>query len=174
MNGLPSDASRTPSIPRRLAAFLYEGVLLFGVLMVGGLFYAALTQKPHEQIDLLGWQLFLLGVLAVYFCWFWVHGGQTVAMRAWHIRLVAADGGSLSKRRALARFALAWIWFVPALGLARMLGVKDGASLSALLLLGVFGYAALASRLPDRQYWHDIVCGTRLIHSPPQARKAAP
>jgi uncharacterized RDD family membrane protein YckC len=55
-----------------------------------------------------------------------------------------------------------------------MLGVKDGASLSALLLLGVFGYAALASRLPDRQYWHDIVCGTRLIHSPPQARKAAP
>jgi uncharacterized RDD family membrane protein YckC len=173
MSHLVAEGNATPALFRRLAAFVYEGVLLFGVLMVSGLFYAALTQKANEQIDAFGWRLFLLIVLASYFCWFWSHGGQTVAMRAWHIRLVTASGGRLSKRRALARFALAWVWFVPALGIARILGVKDGASLSALIALGVLAYAALATRLPDRQFWHDIVCGTRLIHSPPLVAKAA-
>ena len=36
-----------PSLRRRLAAFLYEGVLLFGVLMISGYLYSSLSQQRH-------------------------------------------------------------------------------------------------------------------------------
>jgi len=31
------------------------------------------------------------------------------------------------------------------------------------LMIGVLTYAALARLHPDRQFWHDAVCGTRLV-----------
>ena len=37
----------TPGLARRLAAMAYEGVLLFGVLMVAGWLYSSLTQQRH-------------------------------------------------------------------------------------------------------------------------------
>jgi uncharacterized RDD family membrane protein YckC len=163
----PSKDLQTPALYRRLAAFVYEGVLLFGVLMSAGLLYAGLTQMRDWVPSTWAWPLFLLVVLAAYFSWFWVHGGQTVAMRAWHIRLVGVTGSAVSPQRALARFALAWIWFLPALGIARIAGVKSGSGLGLLVFAGVGAYAILSLRLPEKQFWHDIVCGTRLIHSPP-------
>ena len=153
----------TPSIQRRLAAFIYEGVLLFGVLFVAGWLYSTLTQlKDPGQQGTLGLQLFLLLVLGVYFVWFWSRGGQTVAMKAWHIRLVDREGHPLTQTRALARFALAWLWFLPALLTAKLAGLHGGA-LFGLLFVGVLAYAALARLHPDRQFWHDVACGTRLV-----------
>lgn len=153
----------TPALGRRLAAFLYEGVLLFGVMFISGWLYSTLTQlKDPDHQGTLGLQLFLLLVLAVYFCWFWTHGGQTVAMKAWHIRLVDRAGQPVTPGRALARFALAWLWFVPALLTAKLAGLHGGA-LFGLMLVGVGAYAALARLHPDRQFWHDAVCGTRLV-----------
>jgi uncharacterized RDD family membrane protein YckC len=43
-------------------------------------------------------------VLAIYFIWFWRHGGQTLAMKTWRIRLVASDGRVPSFPRAVGRF----------------------------------------------------------------------
>ena len=62
--------------------------------------------------------LLLFAVLGLYFAWFWVHGGQTVAMKTWHVRVVRLDGRPLGWRGALARYALSWMWFLPALGVA--------------------------------------------------------
>jgi uncharacterized RDD family membrane protein YckC len=153
----------TPSIQRRLAAFVYEGVLLFGVLFVAGWLYSTLTQlKDPGQQGTLGLQLFLLLVLGVYFVWFWSRGGQTVAMKAWHIRLVDRQDRPVSQTRALARFALAWLWFLPALMTAKLAGLQGGA-LFGLMFVGVLAYAGLARLHPDRQFWHDVVCGTRLV-----------
>ena len=45
-------------------------------------------------------QAFLFVVLGIYFIWFWSHGGQTLAMKTWHIRLVDRDGGAAHARRA--------------------------------------------------------------------------
>jgi uncharacterized RDD family membrane protein YckC len=47
-------------------------------------------------------QLFIAAVLAAYFLWCWLRGGQTLAMRAWRIRLV-----EVTPMRALVRFVLA-------------------------------------------------------------------
>ena len=43
----PAASLPTPGVARRMAAFLYEGVLLFGVVFVAGYLYAALTQQRH-------------------------------------------------------------------------------------------------------------------------------
>lgn len=166
----------TPSIRRRLAAFLYEGVLLFGVVMIAGLVYSIATQQRHALEGQLGMRVFLFAVFGLYFVWFWTHGGQTVAMQAWHVRLVSADGQALRWPRALLRYLLSWLWFVPAAGVAYLSGLRGGPALYGALFVGVLAYAALAWLRPDRQFWHDVVSGTRLVHwraKPPQKPQAA-
>lgn len=159
--------AEAPGIFRRLAAFCYEGVLLFGVLMVSGLIYSGLTQQRHALQGKHGLQAFLFLVLLIYFSWFWSRGGQTVAMRAWHIRLVDNQGGPVGQARAIVRYLLAWMWFLPALLASHLAGLQGGWPLFGALLAGVLSYAGLALLRPDRQFWHDVLCGTRLVHWQP-------
>jgi uncharacterized RDD family membrane protein YckC len=153
----------TPSLRRRLAAFLYEGVLLFGVLMIAGWLYSTLTQQRHALQGKAGLQAFLFVVLGIYFVWFWSRGGQTVAMKAWHIRLVTASGAPVSQTKALLRYVLAWLWFMPALAAMYLAGLHGSGAIYGALALGVLAYANLVWLRPDRQFWHDAVCGTRLV-----------
>lgn len=160
--GAPAGDLSAPSLRRRLAAFTYEGVLLFGVLMMSAYLFSSLTQQRHALVGRHGLQAFLFVILGIYFVWFWSHGGQTVAMKAWHIRLVDREGRPVSERRALARYVLSWLWFLPALAVLYLSGLRGGA-IFGVLAAGVFGYA-LSSRLhPSRQFLHDVLCGTRLI-----------
>jgi len=163
-----------PALMRRLAAFIYEGVLLFGVLMIAGYLYSSLTQMRHALHGTLGLQMFLFVVLAVYFTWFWSRGGQTVAMKAWDIRVVDVHGNAISQPRALARYVLSWIWFVPALLTAWVADLHSGAAVFGLMATGIVAYALLTRLHPQRQYWHDAVCGTRLVtwRPAPPARKS--
>jgi uncharacterized RDD family membrane protein YckC len=153
----------TPGIARRMAAFVYEGVLLFGVLFVAGYLYSTVTQQRHALQGQTGLQLFTFVVLAIYFVTFWSRGGQTVAMRAWHVRVVTAAGEPVGRGRALARYLASWLWFVPALAAARLAGLHSGPQIFGLLLVGVIAYALLALLHPQRQFWHDALCGTRLV-----------
>jgi uncharacterized RDD family membrane protein YckC len=150
-----------------MAAFIYEGVLLFGVVMMAGFLYSTLTQQRHALEGRVGLMLFLFAVLGVYFSWFWSRGGQTVAMKAWHIRLVAADGTPVSRLRAWARYLLAWLWFLPATAAVYAAGLHGRGEVVTALLVGVLAYAALVWLRPDRQFWHDVVCGTRLVDCKP-------
>lgn len=153
----------TPGLWRRLAAFTYEGVLLFGVVMAAGLVYAAATRQSHALAGQSGLQAWLFFVLGLYFCWFWGRHGQTLAMRTWHIRLVAADGGAPTWPRVLARYLLAWLWFLPALAAVYLAQIRSGWAVSFIVIVGVFAYAALAWLHPSRQFFHDVLCGTRLV-----------
>lgn len=159
----PTAALHTPGVGRRLACFTYEGVLLFGVLMVAGWLYSSLTQQRDAMVGRHGLQAFVFLALGIYFVWFWSHGGQTVAMKTWHIRLVARDGGPVSQARAMARYLSSWVWFVPALVGLRWAGSNDLASIFGALATGIAAYAALTRLHPSGQFWHDTACGTRLI-----------
>lgn len=153
----------TPTVARRMAAFVYEGILLFGVVFMAGFVYSTLTQQRHALQGQTGLQVFVFAVLAAYFVTFWCRGGQTVAMRAWHVRLVTQDGRAVRPWRAFARYLLAWLWFAPALIAARASGLQGTLAVFALLLTGVVAYAALARLHPQRQFLHDALCGTRLV-----------
>lgn len=158
---------RAPGVWRRMACFAYEGVLLFGVLMVAGYLFSSLTQQRHALEGRHGLQAFLFVVLGIYFGWFWSRGGQTVAMKAWHVKLVDLNGLSVSQSRAVARYLMSWLWFTPALLVVWLFGVRSPSSAFLALGLGVLVYAMLALLLPSRQFLHDVVCGTRLVSSRP-------
>lgn len=171
--GVPPAASgplAAPSVRRRMACFVYEGVLLFGVLMIAGYLFSSLTQQRHALEGRHGLQAFLFLVLGIYFVWFWSHGGQTVAMKAWHIRLVDAAGRPVTQARALVRYLLSWLWFLPALAIVWLSGLQGLGPVTAALFAGVAAFAALARLRPDRQFWHDAVCGTRLVTWRPARR----
>jgi uncharacterized RDD family membrane protein YckC len=157
-----------------MACFVYEGVLLFGVLMIAGYLFSSLTQQRHALVGRHALQAFLFVVLGIYFAWFWSRSGQTVAMKAWHIRLVTSSGGAVSQPRALARYLLSWLWFVPALAALSLAGLTSPGAIFGLLFAGVVVYAALSRLHPQRQFWHDAVCGTRLVTQFPAVRGKAP
>ena len=96
----------TPPLRRRLAAMLYEGVLLFGVLMIGSLLFAIATDQRHALNGRIGFQVFLFLLLGLYFCWCWTRGGQTLALKTWHVRLIRLDGRSPGWPQAIARYLL--------------------------------------------------------------------
>lgn len=130
-----------PGIPRRLAGLCYEILLLSGVLIVALIFphmlIGAFTYRMATPPVL--WMHFFL-VLLVYFVGFWSHGGQTLAMKTWRVRLVARNGQAVRPAQALLRYLLCW---------------------PSVTLGGVGLFWALVDR--DRQFLHDRLAGTRLI-----------
>jgi len=159
----------TPSLARRLAAMAYEGVLLFGVVFIADYLFSALTQQRNAMQGRAAGQAFLFVVLGIYFSWFWSHGGQTVAMKAWHLRVVDAAGRPLSELRALLRYLLSWLWFIPALAGAWLAGIKDS-RIYICVAAGLIAYALVARLHPRRQFLHDVICGTQLITQEPVQR----
>lgn len=172
MNTTPCQAAPAAPLRRRLAALLYEGVLLFGVSMVAAGIYAALTQQRHALQGKIGLQFVLVAVLGLYFTWFWTHGGQTLAMQTWRVRLQRADGMPVGIVRALVRYVLAWLWFVPGLLAAHLAGLAGVWPITAVVLTGMVAYATATRLHPDRQFPHDAICGTRLVDVPRPATAA--
>ena len=159
--------SPAPSIRRRLACMLYEAVLLFGVVMVAGLAYGMLTDQRHALQGNTGLQVFLFLVLGVYFAGLWSSSGQTLAMKTWHIRVLAADGQPPGRLRAAARYVASWLWFLPALASAHAAGIRSIGFMTSLVLCGIVAYAVLARLRGDRQLLHDVLCGTQLVDTRP-------
>ena len=122
----------------------YEILLLSGVLAVTlvlpHLLIGAFAHRVATSVVLWA-HLFI--VLLVYCLGFWCYGGQTLAMKTWHLRLLTRSGAPLRPTQALLRYLLCW----PSLG------------------FGGIGIAwALVDR--DRQFLHDRIAGTRLVNAP--------
>jgi uncharacterized RDD family membrane protein YckC len=144
-----------------MACWLYEGLLMFGVVFIAGYLFGTLTQTRNALDNRHALQGFVFIVFGVYFVWFWGKG-QTLAMKTWDIRVVDAQGERLSQKRALLRYLLSWIWFLPPLAVTWLLGLP--ASEGAVLTVGwIAVWAVLARFQPERQFWHDAWAGTRLI-----------
>ena len=160
-----SSAFMAPSLLRRMACWIYEGLLLFGVLFISGYLFSALSQSRHALDNRHGLQAFLFLVVGIYFTWFG-HKGQTLAMKTWHIRLVDTEGQPLTQKRALLRYVLSWVWFIPPLAALSPFALSGGET--AVLFLGWVAVWAVLSRFhPQQQFWHDAIAGTRLISSEP-------
>ncbi len=152
---------QAPSLKRRMACWLYEGMLLFGVVFIAGYLFGTLSQTRHALDNRPGLQAFLFLILGIYFTWFW-HRGQTLAMKTWHVKVVSAQGLPLSQKRALLRYVLSWMWFLPPLLLTIPLGLPPG-TIGLLVFVWVIVWALLSRFHPQRQFWHDAWAGTRLV-----------
>jgi uncharacterized RDD family membrane protein YckC len=154
-----------------MACWLYEGMLMFAVVFVAGWLFSTLGQM-RDAMDarrhLL--QAFLFVVFGIYFTWFWSRG-QTLAMKTWGLRVVDCHGTPVTQLRALGRYLLSWIWFLPPLAVLSLLPFKVSGGESVVLIAGwVIVWALLARFHPQRQFWHDAWAGTRLVASKPLSR----
>lgn len=159
----PPPNLHAPPLRRRLACWLYEGMLLFAVVFIAGYLFSSLSQTRHALENRHAHQAFVFVVLGIYFTWLWSKG-QTLAMKTWRIRVVDKEGRSLTQGRALLRYLLSWLWFLPPLLGAWLFDL--GAAESGVIMGGwVLAWALVSRFQPDRQYIHDVWAGTRLIEA---------
>ncbi len=141
---------------------VYEALLLFGVLFVAAWLFDTLSQSRHALTLRHARQVWLFLVLGTYFIFFWRRSGQTLAMKTWRIKLIAPGLPTIPLRKALARYLLAWMWFLPAMGLDYALGLKGWSSVGVVALgMTLWGMTIFLNK--DRQFLHDQLAGTRLI-----------
>lgn len=127
-----------PGLGRRLAACLYDALVLAAVLMVAAALWVAVTQAAAAPGSWL-FRAYILAVSAVFFAALWTRG-ETLGMRAWKLRIEGPDGRPPGWRPALLRFLFALLSW-GALGLGYLWVLVDR----------------------DRLAWHDRLSGTRLV-----------
>jgi uncharacterized RDD family membrane protein YckC len=104
---------------RRIAALLYDAVLLAALLVVftsGAVFLNHRTAVSRESAG--AWVYLyragLIGVVLGYYLLNWTRGGQTLGMRAWHLRAVTETGAPLTLRSAASRCLFGILAWAPA------------------------------------------------------------
>ncbi len=130
-----------PGFWRRLISMTYELLLLVAVLFIAGLIFHLMFHDTDSPFFKIVFQLYLLSVAGIDLIWFWTHGGQTLAMQTWKLRVISADGKKISMRQAIARY------------------------LFAVTSISFFGCGILWALFDrDRQFLHDRLAGTRIIN----------
>ena len=158
----------TPSLLRRMACWLYEGMLLFGVVFIAGYLFGTLSQTRNAMDNRHALQAFLFVIFGIYFVWLWSKG-QTLAMKTWHIRVLDRAGQPLSQGRALLRYLWSWLWFLPPLVVSWVFELKGGEAF--VIIIGWVAIWAILSRFhPRQQFWHDALAGTQLVDARPPKR----
>lgn len=141
-NSEPSTKATGPGLARRLAAIGYDSFLLAAVLFVATAALLPITGGEAIGPESSWYSAYLLVVSFGYFGWFWTHGGQTLGMRSWRVRLQGASGNRATWRQALVRFVAAGLSWL-ALGVGFLWMLVD----------------------PERLTWHDRISATRIVDS---------
>lgn len=121
---------------------VYDGLLVLALWLItllamviangGDAVYGALVQSV----------LFLEAYL--FFAWFWLRAGETAGMRAWRLRLVSNDGGSITLNQATVRLFAAMV---------------------SIGILGLGYWWALFDT--ERRTWPDLWSGSRILYRAP-------
>ena len=95
---------------RQLMAIIYDLLLLLAILFIA--FALASIANRGEAIDSshpyhLFFVAYLIIICFLYFAWFWVHGGQTLGMKTWRIKLLSTSSGDFNWLQAGIRFCVA-------------------------------------------------------------------
>ena len=139
----------SPGFARRCAALAYDGLLLIALWMAVSALLLALSGGWLADLKRPLWLVYALRanlvlVTGLFFGNFWTHGGQTLGMRAWRLRLVnSADAGPVRWKQVLLRLAAACL--------------SAGA-------LGLGFFWVLIDR--EQRSWHDRLSGTHLVVVP--------
>ncbi len=149
-------------LPRRMAAFLYDGLLLFGVLFIASLIIMIPFDITYGGPLYPLYILYVYTVTFLYLGWFWTHTGQTLGMKTWHIRVQTLHGDPLSWPAAALRFTSALLFWLPAAGIYLCSQGHSGL-LSAVGLLPLVLDYLWCLRDPNRLALHDRLSGTRLV-----------
>jgi len=114
------------SLLRRLGAICYDILLLFSILFIATALLLPLTGGEAIQNGNPLFSTYLFFICFFFYGWFWTHGGQTLGMRAWKIRVQQRNGGDITWWQAMQRFLVAIVsWLALGLGFLWMLIDRD-------------------------------------------------
>ena len=99
----------TCGVLRRLAAITYDSILLFAVIYFATIIVMIFFNPATLQASHILYPLYLLLVIYLYFVWQWIHGRQTLGMKAWRIMVTNKDSTVLNWQTASLRFMLALV-----------------------------------------------------------------
>ena len=135
------------SFLRRIGAIFYDSMLVVSFLFVAGMLSMKgmmlamdLENIPAGSIAAKVFFVYLVLLAYLFFAWFWIHGGQTLGMRAWKVKLIRQDGMTISWGQAFLRFCYSIVSWVP-LGAGYLWSLID----------------------KDKQAWHDKASHSYLI-----------
>lgn len=132
---------------RRVAAMLYDGLLILALLFLSTLpFIAVRGGEPVEANENLLYQLILILVIYGFFVGFWTRSGRTLGMQSWRLQLETFAGGRPSLGTATLRFFAAILSWLP-FGLGFFWQLWD----------------------KDKLTWHDRISKTRIVYYPKES-----
>ena len=161
---------------RRLAASIYEAVLLTAVLLVIG-FTLLPVVGPARPADAAAGAIasafYIMSPAAralsatlsfaacgAYCIALWSGGRRSLAMKTWRLALRARDGTAVSPRRAALRYLACWIG--PLLAIGAYAALRPAGQQRWAVVLLVFNYV-WACVDPDRLWLQDRLARTRLV-----------
>jgi len=159
------------SIVLRLAAMIYDAVLVVGVLFAVS--YVVLASQrwsyPLPATERAVLQAALFVAAGTYFVVCWARTGQTLALKAWRLQVVDAGGRPPSRVRAAGRYILAWHLWLPGLAIGAALQSSPVGTLVA--VVACFTLVLVPALIdPQRRLLHDRWTGTRIVRLPPHRR----
>jgi len=150
---MPAPNTYAPvSLFKRLLSIIYDLFLLMAICFIVAVTMSIFTtfvmndgnaiteEHPFYLMNkiIMLFTIFITGFL--FYVWFWSHGGQTLGMKTWMLRLVSEDGAEITKKQATIR------------------------ALTAVLSWSVFGLGFLWSFVDTRKRtWHDILSSSYLV-----------
>lgn len=143
-----ADALRYAGFFRRLFAIFYDSFLLIAILFIVSGIATALNHGKAIETSNAFYPLYVFIIFALsylYFAWFWIHGGQSLGMKTWRIKLITDDEDTIGWKTAAIRF------------------------IGAILSWGIFGLGFLWSLFDGKnRCWHDLLSRTALLDIRPR------
>lgn len=107
----------SPGFFRRMAIITYDSLLLIALLFLATAILLPFNGGEAFTSTQYFFPIYLFSVSFVFYGWFWTHGGQTLGMKTWKIKIQTFDNKSLSWKHAFKRFIMAiFSWLFLGLG----------------------------------------------------------
>lgn len=140
------------SLMKRFMAIIYDGFLLIAICFIVASLVSIITtfllndlnaitkEHPYYLLN----QVIVLSTILLtglsFYVWFWSHGGQTLGMKTWMLRLVSDNGNEITRKQAAIR------------------------AIVAVFSWSVFGLGFLWSFVDAKnRTWHDILSASHLV-----------
>jgi uncharacterized RDD family membrane protein YckC len=169
-NSVPDSEITLATAKRRLLSMVYDSLLLAAVVFIAYALFMPVAKSAGLEAGHPLTSIYLLSVVFLFNAWFWTHGGQTLGMKTWKIKLIHENGQAISWKQALLRYLCALPgWFLIIIGASGLfLGTlsfpEPFAWINKIPMGVIFGAGLVMLYLEQRpDNWRDRFSHTRII-----------